>query len=349
MRRRNDRGWRLLLIAALVTGVACSEKDQPINTDIGTVRIFFGTTGLSQATALNLEALTAVQIEFLEAELRLADGRTFDLLAPPSAGGMADRCVWATSVASGAPGSNGGRCGSGLVFSLDEAPQNFVLALDFSLRAARPEPVEFPAPDGDFDGDGVPEVESALPPPPPLRGDDGGDGGEKPPPPGPCATGQWEAEMNCLDNCPFFPNTAQTDSNEDGLGDSCSQAISSDAVAVDSDSDGVRDGSDNCFQIANPLGENTVDVTDPDNLVPSVGDSIGDACVAQAANAATAGTVELVGGVFQVFSNAETNVVVDLNLPDSLSCDWTAGTCTIDAGAVSVCVKPGILGALGGC
>jgi len=58
-----------------------------------------------------------------------------------------------------------------------------------------------------------------------------------------------------LDNCAFTFNTAQQDSNNDGLGDAC-----------DTDADGVDDRLDNCVGLANP------DQQDSNN------DGLGDAC-----------------------------------------------------------------------
>lgn len=60
-----------------------------------------------------------------------------------------------------------------------------------------------------------------------------------------------------VDNCPFVANTAQTDTDLDGIGDVCDD---------DDDNDGILDVNDNC-----PLTANA-DQTDTD------GDGIGDAC-----------------------------------------------------------------------
>jgi len=55
---------------------------------------------------------------------------------------------------------------------------------------------------------------------------------------------------NNIDNCPYFANTDQLDSNNDGIGDACQNDI---------DNDGIPDGFDNC-----PLDANTSQL-DTDN------------------------------------------------------------------------------------
>ena len=79
-----------------------------------------------------------------------------------------------------------------------------------------------------------------------------------------CAGGNT---FNCNDNCPLTPNTDQTDSDNDGIGDVCDNCpFFSDPNQLDDDGDGIGDACDNCPRAANP------DQRDIDR------DGVGDAC-----------------------------------------------------------------------
>jgi Ca2+-binding RTX toxin-like protein len=80
---------------------------------------------------------------------------------------------------------------------------------------------------------------------------------------------------NGVDNCPTVPNSAQTDTNLDGIGDACEPP--------DSDGDGVPDASDNCVGIYNP------EQTDSNN------DGIGDACADMAPKVTTTAPTNVKG------------------------------------------------------
>jgi len=76
--------------------------------------------------------------------------------------------------------------------------------------------------------------------------------------------GDGDGVPDAEDNCPFTPNTDQTDADGDGLGDAC------DACPLDpnndADGDGVCGNADNCPATANP------------SQADADGDDIGDAC-----------------------------------------------------------------------
>lgn len=71
---------------------------------------------------------------------------------------------------------------------------------------------------------------------------------------------------NSIDNCTFVPNPDQIDSDFDGLGDACDAP----SVPPDGDGDGIPDNMDNCDSVPNPGQED------------SDGDGSGDACDAAA-------------------------------------------------------------------
>ena len=118
--------------------------------------------------------------------------------------------------------------------------------------------------DGDFDGDGVPNVMDNCPStsnPDQANADHDGVG-------------------DACDNCPYINNDHQFDTDGDGLGDACDPDDDGDTVLdaddncrrtpntgqADADDDGVGDACDNCPYTANPY------------QFDSDGDGIGDAC-----------------------------------------------------------------------
>jgi hypothetical protein len=100
----------------------------------------------------------------------------------------------------------------------------------------------------DFDADGIGDACDLCTD---IDGDGAGDPG-------------FAANTCAADNCRFAPNPTQADADSDGLGNACDACPT--APNVDSDDDGVCDGTDNCPNVFN------ADQTDND------GDGTGNAC-----------------------------------------------------------------------
>jgi hypothetical protein len=137
--------------------------------------------------------------------------------------------------------------------------------------------------------------------------------------------------VNENDICPLIADPGQEDADMSGFGDAC-EAINpfTGMLDADSDADGFTDDTDNCVHIANNQADS--------GLI----DGIGDACNEQTADVTLAGntTIDLTldTGGFRLPELGTRFVLV--NIPDqtALTCDFNAGTCTLDAAAIQACV-----------
>lgn len=134
--------------------------------------------------------------------------------------------------------------------------------------------------DDDLDGDGLPNDED------PDRDGDGLENDEDPDANDPDVDG--DGTVDGVDNCPETANEGQADLDQDGVGDACDGDIDGDGVPNevdpepmddDRDGDGVIDGEDNCPDLDNP------DQTDADD------DGAGTACDPDDAEAGVAPTI----------------------------------------------------------
>jgi probable HAF family extracellular repeat protein len=94
------------------------------------------------------------------------------------------------------------------------------------------------------------------------------------------------------DNCPDNPNPDQVDTDADGVGDACEEAI-------DSDGDGVADAEDNCPEVAN------TDQADGDS------NGVGDACDPPKVVSTSPATIGTTANVTATFSEAMDAITTD--------------------------------------
>ena len=307
----------------LLAAAGCKEVDDTVVIEVGTLRPSMAHPQLgTQIVSTSTDpadsriqfilwrvdpALNADETDNLHLDL---DGVGINLTCVDRDNRCAAECSFADSAV--ASPRVAGQCASGVVVDAiaQDAPGN-VAVLDVGLEAIeiyRLEPIAITlAGTADFDVDGV---------------------------------------VDELDNCPLIDNPDQLDTGMKGFGDACAVFDSlAGFVLLDSDRDGVSDLRDNCPDTPNR------DQADEGKRVGvlTMPDGIGDACTDRQQ------VVEIDLTVFElpldplnpIFLNPIFlgNTWLTLDYSEAFDCDWDAGTCTLDVGAIEVC--PNLQGGLG--
>lgn len=148
------------------------------------------------------------------------------------------------------------------------------------------------------------------------------------------------------DLCPLQADDPPPDDDVDpmdGIGDACDtiNPLNVDERLPDADLDLIPDTLDNCVHIANT-----------DQLDPEF-DGIGDACNEETATVSASGgtTIEVTAAIppFDQPENVVRFIVLDFTNATTLTCDWGAGTCTLDPGSVVACTTTTGADVLAGC
>ena len=162
--------------------------------------------------------------------------------------------------------------------------------------------------------------------------------------------------LNEVDNCPLVANPGQEtviDAFEEEIGEACafdtSGGVGDPVYFQDSELDEVPDVADNCPFHVNPDQENT---PDPDLPAGFPSDGIGDACT-DAATVSVSGQTTFTTDVdVDPYVQARRRQLLVLDFGSDLSgwtCNWTAGTCDLDAASIRACVANDRLSAAAGC
>jgi hypothetical protein len=301
---------------------ACTENDEQLVDNVGVTRLLVTDTNLFAQSVSSPFNRIQVSEWGLDAATVDIDGALVDLL-------FGEPCA-ITDTAFVSPISEG-PCESGVVIESSDDPFNVTLMLSVTtMQVRRAEPLDL-SQTVDYDGDGVPD-----------DGDMSGSAYDAP-----CGLGGLTSD--CDDNCPLVANADQADDNGDGVGNVCTVFDFFGSALRDSDGDDVPDSSDNCVWIFNPDQDDTTGVGSR-----GIPDGIGDDCVEQVAQVlhlTEGASFGLALGPTTLLQDQFVNtfLTVDFVNRQALSCDWDAGTCTLDPNKVDFCTHTNVFDALEGC
>lgn len=203
-----------------------------------------------------------------------------------------------------------GWCSGGVVVNASDEVRTATLEMTFSAELYRAKPLILP-PGDDKDGDGVANID---------------------------------------DTCPLIANSDQDIGR-------CQLVLTGvTGFFSDSDADGVVDESDNCLWEKNNSGKDVQEINEdgPRTLGGVLFNSgIGKKCDLQSASVETAGDTEIqvtLGPItFLQTANQPTVFTVDMNIRESVSCDWDAKICAFDPDQLQFCINHSSSDAAFGC
>ncbi len=307
----------VFLVLALLAPAGCTETDDTVVIDIGTMFLSLTDTDLATQIVEVSPAEHTVQVMQWTADLEPATGngvtaadldlggQPIDLTNPGGAGSLP--CIFIDTALTA--NRRDGQCSFGVVIDADGETRTANLKLKVRMWVRRLAPLDLP-PMGDYDGDGV---------------------------------------LNASDNCLLIDNPDQTDTGMKGFGDACSTFdFFTGLTVLDNDADAIGDRTDNCPYTRNrdqadagiPFG-----LTDQNNI----SDGIGDACdqYLQTAQVRLGGATEieldLSTEILQPFRRVSF-LTVDFKDLSSLNCTWPPGhtggmgSCEIDPDQVIICL-----------
>ena len=162
--------------------------------------------------------------------------------------------------------------------------------------------------------------------------------------------------LNEDDNCPLVANAGQevvVDVFEEEIGAACafdsSGGVGDPVYFLDNELDEVPDIADNCPFHPNPDQVNTPDPSLPAGF-PS--DGIGDACTESATVSVSGETPFTVEIDVDPYVQERRRMLLVLDFGQDLSaltCNWAAGTCSLESNQIRACVRNDRLSAAAGC